>query len=245
MTVEAVERQAQSAAQHALVAPVGVDAKAWAALVHTASPRASEPLIIVDTATDLEAIRPWLAAGTGVEFAPRGTLVIMELLALSKDHQQFIARRVTEIDSSNELGCVVILHQPIAELVSLKRIDESLARRFAGSEIILPRLNERSEDLRAMILDRVARCGLSLRGEPHAIDDAVLGELLNYDWPGNESELDSTLQLLVQQSAGPLIHLEDLEAIGFLTQADALNHAATEPARSLRPPQRRIGRRAR
>jgi DNA-binding NtrC family response regulator len=172
-------------------------------------------------------------------------LVIMEPLALSKDHQQFIARRVAEADSGAELGCVVILHQSIAELVSLKRIDESLARRFVASEIVVPRLSERSEDLRAMILDRVARCGLSLRGEPHAIDDAVLGELLNYEWPGNESELDSTLQLLVQHAEGPLIHLEDLEAVGFLTQVDPLTRNAAEPTRSLRPPQRRIGKRAR
>jgi len=121
-----------------------------------------------------------------------------------------------------------------------------LARRFGSYETNIPPLSDRAEDLRAMILDRVARLGLTLRGEPFATDDAVLDELLNYEWPGNESELESALQLLVQHASESLIHLDDLESIGFGTAAPRTSEPASSPAtKVLRPPQRRIARRQR
>jgi hypothetical protein len=245
MTVEAVERQARSTAHQALVVPPGTDAKGWAALLHVASPRGEHPLIIVESVQDLETIRPWLTSSWNTEFPPRGTLVVLEPLALEKEDQQFIALRIAEVDSLGDFGCVIILHQSLTELTSVKRVHDSLARRFGSTEIGIPRLCDRSEDLRAMILDRVARWGLSLKGEPHAVDDAVLVDLLNYSWPGNDAELESTLQMLVQQAEGPLIHLEDLEAIGFCRQAGPSEPEVSTPLRSLRPPQRRVSRRPR
>ena len=103
----------------------------------------------------------------------------------------------------------------------------------------IPTLSERADDLRAMMLDRVARLGMAQFGETRALDTPVLAELLEHDWPGNEDELNQVLQRLVLASRSALITLDDLERLGmpsFIAEASS----ATPPlaTRSARPPAR-------
>ena len=243
-----VERLARSAANQVLMVPAGVDAKGWAALVHQASPRADGPLFIVDSMGEVESIKPWLSVDISDPTLAPGNLALVDPVGLRLEDQQQLARWLGEPapSTSTRFGCVMIVRSPLSDLVSRKCIDESLARRFGSYETNIPPLSDRAEDLRAMILDRVARLGLTLRGEPFATDDAVLDELLNYEWPGNESELESALQLLVQHASESLIHLDDLESIGFGAAAPRAFEPASAPAtKVLRPPQRRIARRQR
>jgi transcriptional activator for dhaKLM operon len=144
-------------------------------------------------------------------------------------------------DTEAKFGCILIVRSDLSDLVAHKLIADSLARRFGENEIVVPSLASRAEDLRAMILDKTARVGMSLRGEPSSVDHAVLEVLLNYSWPGNETELAACLQLLTQQSSGALIHLDDLERIGFpgLFVPDASSSTDSPPV-TRRPPSRRL-----
>jgi hypothetical protein len=246
MTLDQVERHARTAANQALVVPPGADARGWAALIHLASPRADKPLLIVEPVGETEPYRPWRSLEPDDETLPLGNLALLDLPGLALEEQQDLSRWLGDASSGPRIGCILVAHGSLRDLVARRLLDESFARRFGSCETKIPPLCERSEDLRAMILDRVARLGLSLRGEPFAIDDAVLDELLNYEWPGNESELESVLQLLVQDAMESLVHLSDLEAIGFSAGSPRADEpASAHPPRVQRPPQRRIGRRPR
>ena len=248
MVLEQVERTARTMANQVLVVPAGVDVRGWAAIAHLASPRANGPLFLVDSMGEPESIQPWQTVAAPDDSVIPGNLALLEPLGLDLETQQRIANWIagSTSDTNAKFGCILMLRSSMTDLLSSKLISESLARRFGDAQTSIPTLARRSEDLRAMILDKTARLGLSLRGEPSAVDIAVLDELLNYEWPGNESELESVLQLLVQQSSDALIRLEDLERIGFqpaVSSESTLTSAA--PPVVHRPPHRRIAHRQR
>ncbi len=248
LTLDHVERAARVMANHVLIAPIGADIRGWAAIAHLASPRANGALFLVDSIDGVESNQPWLTVNATDDSVCPGNLVLLEPLGLNLETQQRIANWIASSpeDTNAKYGCILVLRSPMTELVSRKLISESLARRFDGAETTLPTLANRSEDLRAIILDKTARLGLSLRGEPRAVDNAVLDELLNYEWPGNETELDALLQLLVQQSSDALIRLQDLERIGFHPAIfNDSTLASVEPPKVHRPPNRRIAHRQR
>ena len=138
------------------------------------------------------------------------------------------------------------MRSPLSTLVANRRIHEALARRFVSAETQIPTLAERGDDLRALVLDKVARLGMSLYGEPRAVDSAVLAELLNYAWPGNESELDTVLLLLVQKSVAQLITLDVLEQANFYGLLKQDQSGTPLPSMTTgRPPKRVIGQRPR
>lgn len=248
MVLAQVERYARTTLNQVLVVPAGADARGWAAVAHLASPRADKPLLLVESIGESEAFRPWRSVDSDDAHLPLGNLALLEPTAVALQDQQELAHWLPDPSgsASSKLGCILVTRCPLGELVSRRRLDEALARRFGSYETNIPPLCERSEDLRALIFDRVVRFGVSIRTEPFAIDDAVLDELLNYEWPGNETELESVLQLLVQEAAESLIHLDDLESIGFHATRRASSDTPSPPAPKVqRPPQRRTGRRNR
>lgn len=217
IALEQVERLAAARLSQALVLPLGADARGWAAVAHCASPRRDGPFVIADPVNTSDYPKPWVDSQRGRHALGGGNLVLVNPVALDFESQQAIETWLSERSSESvpDIGCILVVRASLMELVASRRIIESLARRFAGVETEIPRLADRGDDVRAMVIDRLARLGMSLYGAPRAADPAALAEFLNYDWPGNESELDSTLLRLIQKAKLPLITLDDLEQIGF------------------------------
>lgn len=175
-------------------------------------------------------------------------MVIIDPVALDLKTQLAISNwlGVSAVDPSGSVGCILIVRASLTSLVASRRIHESLARRFDAAETQIPKLADRGDDLRALVLGKVARLGMSVYGEPRAVNTAVLAELLDYAWPGNELELDCILQLLVQNAVSPLITLEDLEQINFHKWPFVDQSGTPVPTVSgHRPPNRVIGQRQR
>jgi DNA-binding NtrC family response regulator len=204
--------------------------------------------MIVDPVGTADYPKPWVMAGSHSKFLAGGNVVLIDPLVLDFETQQAVANwlAVSATEPQTSVGCILIVRSPLSELVANRRIHESLARRFVGTETEIPTLAERGDDLRALVLDKVARLGMSLYGEPRAVDPAVLAELLNYDWPGNELELDTILLLLVQKAATPLITLDVLEQANFyrLLKRD-LSGTPMPSMTTGRPPKRVLGQRPR
>lgn len=248
IALEQVERLAKSNLNQALILPLGGDARGWAAVAHTAGPRMNGPLIIADPVNTADFPKPWGSLGGGGRFAAGGNFVVIDPVALDIETQQAMANWLGAVaeEPGGGVGCILIARSSLKSLVASRRIQESLARRFAAAETEIPRLADRGEDIRTLVLDKVARLGMSLYGEPRAVDTAVLSELLDHDWPGNETELDSILQLLVQRAASPIITLDDLEQLNFCKPRNT-DHSGT-PLPSVtgyRPPNRSVGHRPR
>jgi DNA-binding NtrC family response regulator len=80
-------------------------------------------------------------------------------------------------------------------------------------------LASRPEDLRALVLDQLARVGARFRGEPVGVEDRALARLMDHNWPGNDVELADVLLRAALVARGQRVTLEDLQAIGFLLEA--------------------------
>jgi hypothetical protein len=242
MALEQIEHFARTAANQALVVAVGGDARGWAAVAHTASPRRNRPFLIVDPVNTPDYPKPWSSLEKQAKLENGGNLVLIDPVALDFETQQQISQWLVQFasESGGSLGCILIVRSPLSALLASGRIHESMVRRFSSAETHVPQLADRGEDIRALVLDKVARLGMSLFGEPRAVDTAVLAELLEYDWPGNEGELDSLLQILVQASTSPLITLSELEQIGFRVGRQDEQTLTPKPANSMRRPPNRI-----
>jgi DNA-binding NtrC family response regulator len=141
-------------------------------------------------------------------------------------------------------GVVLALPAPASALVLRGVLSSNLARWFADTELKLPTLAERAEDLRALALDAVARACLALGREPKGLDALGLRMIVEHPRPGNELELHATLGRATALAEGPTLTGKDLIASGFSCEAPADLDAlpASSPTRrraSRRPPRGR------
>ena len=93
---------------------------------------------------------------------------------------------------------------PPAELLAQARLDPTLAARLGdalATPIALPRLRERTEDVRAILTDSLARQGLRVLGRPVGIDHAAYARLVEHEFPGEDAELAAMVERLVSRCA--------------------------------------------
>jgi DNA-binding NtrC family response regulator len=112
-------------------------------------------------------------------------------------------------------GVVICLPRPAQTLAAEGALSSNLARWFQNSELSLPRLSERADDLRALSLDALARRCLELGREPLGLDAAALRLILEHSWPGNEAELATVLGRAAAIAQGRTLTAVDLSASGF------------------------------
>jgi hypothetical protein len=83
-----------------------------------------------------------------------------------------------------------------------------------------PRLRERGEDLRSLVLAGLAREGMHVRGAPLGIEDAAYAALADYPFPGEDAELRSVTQRLAQVARGDVVRVADVATLGLGAAAD-------------------------
>jgi hypothetical protein len=220
-----------------LSTPTGVDARPWAAHLHLtacAADGVDGPFIVVDgTTQQARDRRHWLAdAGASpLERANGGTLLVLSAAALPADTQREIAEA-----KGAALARVLLSHDPATSL------DPSLTRLARGRSVILPGLEERADDLHALIVFEVSRLGLAHRGKPLGMGRAALSRLLEVQWLGNDEQLHGLLSAAVARSTGDVLEVRDLwvddeEAAPLVELGDtATTRSRSRPApRSRRP----------
>lgn len=222
-TLESLQRASKMGATLYLHAPRGVDTTSWAAAAHSAGPRASGPFVVVDGTQGREHdFARWEdKAASPLALADGGTLVVGNIAALPNAVQrtlhQALARAGAQPRRSAVLppGLIASGESSLDELIAERRLLPELARFLAQAEIRLPAMAERAEDLRSMILDALARAGLSHVGRPLGLDGAALRLLLEHTWPGNEAELEHIVSRAARLVVGDQLRAQDLFAAGF------------------------------
>lgn len=247
---DAVSSVARRGSPVALIVPPGVDGASWAAAAHLAGPRADGPLVVVDgTAREAQSPDTWTRAGDAPPaLAASGTLVVLDAAALPPEAQGRLAEvTAPSLDPSSDAPALIVtLTAGTSTLRASGRLTQALAARLDGAEVQLPPLADRPEDLRALVVDRLARLGAELRAAPLGVDPAALSALLEAPWPGNDAELTDVLLRAAQVAPGPVVTRADLVTIGFLRGASP--SAPPLPAASagdLEPERRRRSRPAR
>ncbi len=218
MALDGLERLAKVDAALALLMPPGVDAEGFAAHVHRCSPRADGPFVTVDAtereARDLEVWRD--PARSPLVAADGGTLLVLGASALPREIQEhlvhFLATRPPTDPASQVLptGLVFGLPSSAHALAAAGRLHEALARLLSGRELQLPKLSDRAEDLRALVLEGLSRFGVATSGDPLGIEPAALAALTEHEFPGNELELFGMLARTAATARGTRITLADL-----------------------------------
>jgi len=209
------------------------------------SARASGAFVIVDGTNPAEHGRElWEdKERSPLVLADGGTLTILDAAVLPLEIQDLIAHSFSRRQNSPAISAVakpglfVTLRVPLARLLDEQRLSRDLSRWLGASEVLLPTLSERAEDLQALALEALSRVGLSLRGEPLGLEPAALRVLAEHDWPGNELEFRARLLSAARRAPGAVVRAEDLLATGFAP-------AAPSPP-DLGPPQPLVVRRPR
>ena len=243
MALEALERRTAMGTPIAVVAPSGVDPAPYLARAHLAGARREAPIVLVDAASAREhdPARWSDPRASPLALADGGLLVLLDGAALPPAVQELIARALAEkrapwgaVDGESDASelrrpldvqlafCAV---HPPDELVMLARLEPSLASRLGDARtlpVALPRLRDRPEDLRAILTDRLAREGLRVRGRPVGIDHAAYGRLVDYPFPGEDTEMGAIVQRLVARCSGEVVRAADVDALGLLCPAVAV-----------------------
>jgi DNA-binding NtrC family response regulator len=149
-------------------------------------------------------------------------LVLLDGASLPLDVQRLVARACAEKRAPWERPDpldVQLAFTGVAypdELEAAGRLDPALAVRLGEARsfpVVLPRLRERPEDLRAIFTDRLAREGLRVTGRPVGIDQAAFARLVEYGFPGEDAELAAIVSRLVSRCSGEVVRAADVEAL--------------------------------
>ena len=229
--LEALERRTAGAASIAIVAPSGVDAVPYIARAHLSGARREAPLVLVDATSarehDLERWRN--PEASPLALANRGLLVLLDGAALPADVQELVARSLAERRAPWERPDAIDVQLALTgtaapeELVTAGRLTSALALRLADAlvaPIHLPRLSERSDDLRSIVTDRLAREGLRVLGRPVGIEHAAFARLVDHAFPGEDAELAAVVQRLVSLCASngrEVVRASDVDALALVT----------------------------
>jgi hypothetical protein len=218
--LDARERAGRASSGIGLVTPPGVDPTGWAAHAHLASERAGGPFVTCDAALPAEQeIERWNdPERSPARLADGGTLLLLDVDALPVLVQEHVAKTLgARRDSTSALpapGLVVSSHASIETLARLGKIAPAL-RQAITTEIALPALVDRAEDLRALVLSALARESTRVGREPLGVDAGALRLLVEHTWPGNEIELEAVLLRAVRVAGEKTVSAEDLAKVGF------------------------------
>jgi hypothetical protein len=233
--LDALERAGRSTSGIGLVTPPGVEPTGWAAHAHLASERAGGPFVTCDGASPTEReLERWNdPESSPARLADGGTLLVLDVDALPLEVQEHLGKTFASRRAVGSAlaapGLIVSSHASIDTLFELGKIAPAL-RRELTSEVALPALSERAEDLRALVLTALARESARVGREPLGVDTGALRLLVEHTWPGNEIELEAVLLRAVRVAGEKTINAGDLSKVGFEVKGlSARSHEAFTP----------------
>jgi two-component system response regulator AtoC len=219
----------------------GTEKELFARALHVSSARESKPFILVPcptfTAGTLErALFGWekgafaeaMTARPGMlELAQGGTLVLSELPAQSLDALTRLARALDEGTScrlgGEKIPCDARLLVTTSDDPAAFFAHSPLGARMARSQLVIPPLRARLEDIPAMANRLLLRSAVKYGRPARAFGDDAIAELVAYPWPANAAELAAVVERAV------LLCGETLVGASYLTLHEPRPKTASEP----------------
>ncbi len=166
--------------------------------------------------------------------ADGGTLTILDVAVLPLEIQDLIAQSFARrqnspiVSSVAKPGLFVTLRVPLTRLLEEQRLSRDLSRWLGASEVLLPTLAERPEDLQPWRSKRCRASDCRYAVEPLGLEPAALRLLAEHDWPGNELEFRARLLSAARRAPGAAVRADDLLATGLRSRRS--EHARSQPA---------------
>jgi transcriptional regulator with PAS, ATPase and Fis domain len=151
------------------------------------------------------------------EVADGGTVFLDEITETSAAFQVKLLRvlqerRFSRVGSNHEIvvdvRVIAASNRNVLEEVVAGRFREDLYYRLKGSEIFLPALKERREDIEPLA-NYFANVTVKETKKPVGFSRAAMTALQNYEWPGNVRELQFAVDSAVQRCNG-IVLISDL-----------------------------------
>ncbi len=144
------------------------------------------------------------------EEANGGTVFLDEITETSAVFQVKLLRvlqehRISRVGSNQEIvlnvRVIAASNRNVVEEVAAGNFREDLYFRLKGSEIFIPALKDRREDIEPLAI-HFAQLTVRETGRPVAFSRGAMTALQSYDWPGNVRELHSAVDSAVQRCNG-------------------------------------------
>ncbi|MBL8744890.1 MAG: sigma-54-dependent Fis family transcriptional regulator [Phycisphaerae bacterium] len=144
------------------------------------------------------------------EYASGGTLFLDEIGDMPLSMQSKLLRvlesgEVVRLGSNEarkaDVRFVSATNKDLKGMIAEGRFREDLYFRIKGSEIVLPPLRERREDVPRIVRHAIAKYAGPLKIEVPDITDAAMMRLTSYSWPGNVRQLLNVVQTMVVMGA--------------------------------------------
>lgn len=135
-----------------------------------------------------------------------GTLVFTHIHLMKKELQEKLVKIIesstySHVDSDNRVAMqsriVFISTYSIDHLKSTGKILPELLALFEPCQFHVPPLRNHKEDLPRLVLHYLARFSREYGKKIHKVSPETLGIFMNYDWPGNLTELSSVIRRAV------------------------------------------------
>lgn len=252
-TIRATLKRVAATGSRVLISgPAGVGKEVAARLLHLWSNRAQSPFIVVSAARmeperveeelfgveeNGELIRPGL-----LEQAHGGTLFLDEIADMPLTTQAKILRVLTE-QAFNRVGgqrivkvdvrVVSATARNLADEIEGGRFREDLYYRLNVVPVNIPALNERREDIPALVEHFLARFASERRVPTPTVTEDAVGALQTYDWPGNVRQLRNIVERTIILAPGDRIGRIELDMLPPEVLSDQARLAPGEAARSI------------
>jgi len=223
--IEKIQRVAQSSATVLVTGESGTGKELIARAVHTASPRADQPMLCVNCAAlsatllESELFGHEKGAFTGAdrmrkgrfELADGGTLLLDEVSEIPPPLQAKLLRVLQErefervgssITRRVDVRVIATTNRDLREWAAKARFREDLYYRLSVLPIDVPPLRERRDDIPLLLEHFVGTVSTREgRARPNVTAEATK-MLVEYDWPGNVRELQNLCERVCVLEAG-------------------------------------------
>jgi len=226
-----LSKVAQSRHPVLILGESGVGKELVARSIHLNGPSATMPFIPVDcgslvpTLIESELFGYTKGAFTGADrnktgllaSAEGGTVFLDEIGELPMDLQTKLLRALQEkeVRPVGSMQAVPIharilaaTNRDLNAMVEAGKFRKDLYFRLNVVSLRIPALRERKEDiplLAAHVLEQLAHD----KGRRYSFSDDALRLMMQYDWPGNVSELEHAIERAVALSSGPVLHMSE------------------------------------
>src|SRR5258708_10248972 len=229
----AIGRLTQSHATVLINGESGTGKELVARALHRHSPRATKPLMAINTAAipkdllESELFGHERGAFTGAqtmrrgrfEQAEGGTLFLDEIGDMPPDLQTRLLRVLSDgqfyrvgghMPLAANVRVIAATHQELEARVKHGLFRDDLYHRLNVIRLRLPALRERREDIAALARHFLAKSARDLGVEGKRLTDAALQFLAAQDWPGNVRQLENVCHWVTVMAPGQVVDVKDL-----------------------------------
>lgn len=217
-----------------IVAPPGAPLLPVARFIHDRGPRWRAPFVVADcSAASPDQVMALLFGSSDDQYAgwfhsaTGGTLLLRDLPALSLAAQARLAAALRQSDTTPNSDPDMVPPRILAasrlagpELQRRHALDADLAGLLAGSNLSIPPLRERREDIPSLVLLAIDRACRTLARDPVGIAQDAMEALIDHDWPGDVAELDLVVGLAVAKVDAKTISRVDLPPLAWPDQPE-------------------------